>query len=108
MVAKDDEPRRVERLARIRLTFRQLKPSEAMVFADEQEIHLLPKVGYAWMPKGTQMLVMTRGTNVKYYLAGALDLATGVLLHCVTAHKTNVLFRDLLTRLDACYPAERY
>jgi transposase len=108
LVAKDDDPRRVERLARIRLTFEQLKPSEAMVFADELDIHLLPKVGYAWMPKGTQMPVMTPGTNEKYYLAGALDLATGALLHCVAARKTNVLFRDLLTRLDACYPAEPY
>jgi transposase len=108
LVAKDDDPRRVERLARLRLTFEHLKHSEAMVFADELDIHLLPKVGYAWMPKGTQMPVMTPGTNEKYYLAGALDLATGVLLHCVAARKTNVLFRDLLTRLDACYPAERY
>jgi hypothetical protein len=33
LVAKDDEPRRVERLARIRLTFEQLEQAEAMVFA---------------------------------------------------------------------------
>jgi putative transposase len=108
LVAKDNDPRRVARLARIRWSFEQLKRDEAMVFADELDIHLLPKVGYAWMPKGTQMSVMTPGTNEKHYLAGALDLATGVLLHCVAARKTNALFRDLLTRLDACYPAERY
>ena len=36
---------RVERLARIRWVFEQLKPCEAMVFADELDIHLLPKVG---------------------------------------------------------------
>jgi hypothetical protein len=108
LVAKDDDPRRVERLARIRVTFEQLKRFEAMIFADELDIHLLPKVGYAWMPKGMQMTVMTPGTNEKRYLAGTLDLATGALLHCVAAHKTNALFRDLLTRIDACYPAERY
>ena len=61
LVAKDDDPRRVERLARIRVTFEQLKRSEAMVFADALDIHLWPKVGYAWMPKGTQMTVMTPG-----------------------------------------------
>ena len=51
LVAKDDDPQRVIRLARIRWVFEQLKPSEAMVFADELDIHLLPKVGCAWMPK---------------------------------------------------------
>ena len=31
-----------------------------MVFADnELDIHLLPKVGAAWMPQGTQAEVMT-------------------------------------------------
>jgi transposase len=108
LVAKDDDPRRVERLARIRFMFERLTRDEAMVFADELDIHLLPKVGYAWMPKGTQMTVMTPGINEKHDLAGALDLATGALRHCVGARKTNALFRDLLTRLDACYPAARY
>jgi hypothetical protein len=59
------------------------------------------------MPKGMPMTVMTPGTNEKHDLAGALDLATGALLHCMAARKTNALFRDLLTRLDACSPAER-
>jgi hypothetical protein len=54
-----------------------------MVFADELGIPLLPKVGAAWMPKGSQEEVMTPGKNEKYYLAGALHLATGKLLHCL-------------------------
>jgi hypothetical protein len=29
------------------------------VFADELDIHLVPKVGAAWMPKGSQEEVMT-------------------------------------------------
>jgi hypothetical protein len=41
-------------------------------------------------------------------LAGALDPATGTLLHCLGARKTNALFRDLLDVLDARYPAEQY
>src|SRR3712207_3161447 len=80
LVAKDDAPQRVTRLARIRWVFEQLKRDEAMVFADELDIHLLPKVGGAWRPKGTQLAVMTPGQNRKHYLAGALDLATGTLL----------------------------
>jgi putative transposase len=108
LVAKDDDPQRVNRLARIRWAFEQLKRCEALVFADELDIHLLPKVGCAWMPKGTQLAVMTPGQNQKHYLAGALDLATGTLLHCRGARKTNALFRDLLELLDASYPAEQY
>jgi hypothetical protein len=56
---------------------------EAMVFADELDIHLLPKVGYAWMSKGTQVEVMTPGTHAKQYLATALHLAAGTLHHGV-------------------------
>jgi Homeodomain-like domain len=81
---------------------------KAMVFADELDIHLSPKVGYAWMPKGTQMTGMTQGTNEQHDLARAVDLAIGALLYGVAARNTNALFRELLTRLDACYPAERY
>jgi DDE superfamily endonuclease len=79
-----------------------------LVFADELDIHLLPKVGCAWMPKGTQLEVMTPGQNQKHYLAGALDLTTGTLHHCLGPRKTNALFRNLLTRLDERYPPGRY
>jgi transposase len=108
LVAKDNDPLRVERLAQIRLVYEQLRMWEAMVFADELDIHLLPKVGYAWMPKGTQVAVMTPGTNEKHDLAGALDLATGAVHHCVGPRQTNALFRVLLQALDAAYPAAQY
>jgi len=106
LVARDDDPQRVNRLARIRWVFEQLRRGEAMVFADELDIHLLPKVGCAWMPKGAQLAVMTPGQ--KHYLAGALKLATGMLLHSCGPRKTNALFRHLLSVLDLYYPAERY
>jgi transposase len=105
LVAKDDDPHRVERLARIRFHAENLQAHEVMVFADELDMHLLPKVGAAWMPQGTQEEVMTPGKNEKYYLAGALHLATGKLLHCLGPRKNNGLFRDLLTLLDQTYPA---
>ncbi len=108
LVAKDDDPQRVERLARIRIVYEQLRLWETLVFADELDIQLLPTVGYAWMPKGTQMEVMTPGTNEKYYLAGALDVTTGIVHHCVGPRKTNALFRDLLQTLETAYPAAQY
>lgn len=104
LVAKDDDPHRVERLARIRWSYEQLRLWEVLVFADELDIHLLPKVGYAWMPQGSQVEIMTPGTNAKHYLAGALDPSTGTLRHCNGPRKNNGLFRDLLQTLDAAYP----
>jgi putative transposase len=108
LVAKDDDPQRVARLAHIRFVYEQLRRWETIVFADELDSHLLPKVGYAWRPKGTQLAVMTPGTNEKHYLAGALDLATGTLPHCVGPRQTNELFRALLQTLDTAYPAAQY
>jgi hypothetical protein len=60
LVAKDDDPHRIEQLARIRFHAENLQAQEVMVFADELDIHLLPKVGAAWMPQGTQEEVMTQ------------------------------------------------
>jgi hypothetical protein len=108
LVAKDNDPRRVERLARLRVTCAQLKRSEAMVCADALDSPLWPTVGSAWRPKGRHMTVMPPGTNEQRDLAGALELATGALRHGVAARNTTALFRELLTRLDAGSPAERY
>jgi transposase len=107
LVAKDDDPHRIERLARIRFAHAHLQAHEIMVFADELDIHLLPKVGAAWMRQGTQAEIMTPGKNEKYYLAGALHLATGTVLYCLGPRKNNGLFRELLTLLDHTYPAQQ-
>src|SRR6266702_3740029 len=82
-------PPRAYGWSRIRWHTEQLQAHEVMVFADELDIHLLPKVGAAWMPKGSQEEVMTPGQNEKHYLAGALNLATGKILHCLGPRKNN-------------------
>jgi transposase len=51
LVAKDNDLKRLECLARIRYHQEHLQAHEVMVFADELDIHLLPKVGATWMPK---------------------------------------------------------
>jgi hypothetical protein len=43
--ATDEDPERVEKWARIRLAVEQLRAGAALFFADELDIHLLPKVG---------------------------------------------------------------
>lgn len=107
LVARDDDPERVEKLARIRQTVETLGKREVAVFADELDIHLLPKVGYQWMPQGERVKVVTPGQNHKHYLAGALELKTGRLVHCMGARKTNALFRALLDSLARRYPPAR-
>jgi transposase len=104
LAAKDDDPQRVEKLARIRLAYEQLRVGAALFFADELDISLLPKVGYQWMPKGEQVEVMTPGTNEKRYLAGALDLTTGTITSCVWYRKQTGLFIELLETLDRTHP----
>jgi transposase len=103
--AKDDDPERVEKLARIRVAFEQLRAGAALFFADELDINLLPKVGYQWMPKGEQVEVLTPGTNEKRYLAGALDMTTGTITQCVWYRKQTGLFLELLDTLDRTHPA---
>jgi putative transposase len=108
LAAKDDDPQRVEKLARIRYTIEHLPARAALFFADELDISLLPKVGSQWMPKGEQLEVPTPGTNEKRYLAGAWDMQSGRIVHRVWWRKTHGLFLDLLATLERAYPPPRF
>ena len=107
-VARDDDPARMTKLARIRSIIEGLLPTDVLFFADELDIHLLPKIGYEWMLTGTQTEVMTPGTNQKSYLAGALNYLTGKMLHVVGERKDRFLFIDLLKVIDQKYPAAKF
>jgi transposase len=108
LAAKDDDPQRGEKVARIRLVFERVQARAALFFADELDIPRLPKVGYQGMPKGEQVEVLTPGTNEKRYLAGAWDMRTGAILHRVGWRKPHGLFLDLLQTLDRVYPPQRF
>lgn len=108
LAARDDDPERVARLARIRYCFENLGKKAAMFTAFELDINLLAKVGYQWMPEGEQLEVPTPGTNEKNYLAGALDICTGQIVRCVWFRKQAGLFGDLLKVLDGTYPAAQF
>jgi len=107
-VAKDNDPERVTKLARIRSIIEGGMPSAALFFADELDIHLLPKIGYEWMLRGTQTEVMTPGTNEKNYLAGALNFVTGQMVHVVGERKNRFLFIDLLKVIDRKCPTAKF
>ena len=77
------------------------------VYEDEVDIHLNPKIGLDWMVSGQQKQVLTPGKNEKRYLAGALDVRTGIVTWVEGDRKTSYLFLDLLDRLRRDYPKER-
>jgi DDE superfamily endonuclease len=108
LVAQDSDPERAAQRARIRNVSERLGRRQALLFADELDLHLLPQVGAQWMPRATQGEVMTPGKNERRYLAGALDLRTGQVHHCLWFRKMTGLFWDLLNLLDRVYPARHF
>jgi hypothetical protein len=65
-------------------------------------------IGYEWMPKGTQLEVMTPGSNGKRYLAGALNHLTGSLLHVMGERKNHWLFIEFLKVVEQRCPASKF
>lgn len=68
------------KLRRIRRLLAGLHADETAVFEDEVDVHLNPKIGNCWMPKGKQAEVVTPGNNEKRRVAGSLHWRTGRLL----------------------------
>lgn len=92
------------RLAAIRRFLGDLPPRHVAFYEDEVDIHLNPKIGFDWMVRGQQKEVVTPGKNVKRYLAGALDVRSG-LIHWVEGERKNsALFVRLLHHLRECCP----
>jgi transposase len=106
--ARDDDPERAAKLARVRHLCETLPRDAALFFADELDIHLLPRLGCEWMLRGTQREVLTPGTNQKNYPAGALNYLTGQLVSVISARKNRWLFIDLLRLIGRAYPATKF
>jgi transposase len=108
LVARDDDPARATLLARIRRQWENLGSREALVFADELELHLLPKVGAQWTRRGQRLEIVTPGQDQRCYFAAALDFRTGRLLHRTGPKKNRFLFLNLLQALDRAYARARF
>lgn len=78
-------------------------PGEAVLHVDEMDVHLNPKIGADWMPRGRQKTVRTPGTNRKQFVAGALNTKTGNVIHVVDERKNSDLFIKLLLELTRRY-----
>lgn len=100
--------RRNKRLAEIEQALDALPPGEVAVYLDEVDVHLNPKIGLDWMNRGTQKQVVTPGNNVKRYLCGALDAATGLLTWVPAQRKNSLLVVAMLQKLaEETYPHAR-
>jgi transposase len=95
--------RKTRRLNEIQRLAERLPADEIMVYVDEVDIHLNPKIGDDWMLQGRQKQVLTPGKNEKRYLAGALNTATGRLDWVEGARKTSDLFIALVDHLARRY-----
>ncbi|MEM9940199.1 MAG: IS630 family transposase [Planctomycetota bacterium] len=99
--SKHAKTRRINQLKRLQ---ENLKPGEILVYEDEVDIHLNPKLGLDWMNHGTQKEVLTPGQNKKRYLAGAVNAVTGELTVVEGDRKNSDLFLKLLEKLQQKYP----
>ncbi len=102
--AKAAKTRRLNDLQRLIAT---LPRGERIFYEDEVDVHLNPKIGLDWMGRGQQKDVLTPGKNDKRYLAGALDVGSGVITWVEGIRKTSYLFLDLLDELRKQYPRAR-
>ena len=78
-----------------------------MLYSDEVDVHLNPKIGRDWMLRGEQRRIVTPGKNQKFYLAGALDVRTGRLHTTGAGSKNAALFCQLLWLLAGRYRRAR-
>jgi transposase len=98
---------KTRRLNQIRQLLATLPRREVAVYEDEVDVHLNPKIGLDWMGRSQQKEVETPGQNEKRYLAGALDVRTGLVHWVAGTKKTSELFIALLVKLWRTYPKAR-
>lgn len=102
--SKAAKSRKVNALKR---RLRGLSADEVVVYADEVDVHLNPKIGPCWMPRGIQFEVETPGKNQKRYVFGGLNAESGELVWLASDKKNSAVFIEWLARLHARYSDSR-
>ncbi len=95
--------RRQRRIAALKQLAASASDENVVVYADEVDIHLNPKIGPDWMLPGTQRLVLTPGNNEKRYLAGAYEPLNDRLVYVEGDRKASWIFLNLLRALIETY-----
>jgi transposase len=96
--------KRRRRLRWLRRLYQQTGGREVVVFVDEVDIHLNPRIGRDWMLPGQQRWIRTPGKNEKRYLAGAYDPKRNRMVYVEGDQKASWLFLNLLRALEEAYP----
>lgn len=94
-------------LEKIQILVDNASAEEEVLYVDEADIDLNPRIGLAYMKRGHQALVLTPGKNVKYYIAGALNARTGTVLYSHGPRKNSTLFTRLLHVVSGAYRRAR-
>ena len=99
------DPRKATRMAAInRALLRATRSDPAVLYVDEADIDLNPRIGALWCQRGHQVAIPTPGKNRKRYLAGALDAHRGTVLYTEGESKNTDLFLRLLEKVEHDYP----
>ena len=98
-----DRQRRMRVLRTIRRLAASATEAEPVLFEDEMDVHLNPKIGRDWMPRDHRRVVVTPGQNRKRFVAGALNAATGRVTFVEARSKASDLFCKLVWKLAAQY-----
>lgn len=99
--------RKARRMAAIRRATGDLPEGEVLLYQDEVEIHLNPKIGRDWMLPGGQKVALTPGQNVKRHVAGAFNPRSGRLVWIWGERRDSALFIEHLRALGKAYPHAR-
>jgi putative transposase len=83
------DPEHSQKLQQLQRFIGHLPDDETVVFQDEVDVHLNPKIGSCWMVRGEQAEVVTPGNNEKRHLAGSLHWRTGRLLLSAPGRRRN-------------------
>ena len=101
------DPRKAQRMQAIADALADDDPYTEVFYSDEADIDLNPRIGPAWMPRGTQSAIPTPGKNRKRYLAGALNARSGNVVWAEHERKNSLLFIHLLYKIKRTYRRAR-
>lgn len=101
------DPKKSQRMRAIARALADEDPRTEVFFCDEADVDLNPRIGLAWMARGSQSAIPTPGQNQKHYLAGALHARTGKVVWVEGERKNSLLFIHLLYQLKRTYRRAR-
>ena len=102
-----DSARRKRVLAKLRRLAKNATEAEPVLYEDEVDVHLNPKIGRDWMLRGERRYVVTPGQNKKRFVAGALNATTRRLTWVDAPSKASDLFMKLVWKLVTEYRSAR-